>query len=223
VAPTEAIVSSLILYNLSYIYGTVIVILVGSVGFWLLDYPPLSLKLAGSVVGIVAMAGVLLFHRGLHREVVSGLLRRLARWRHSRRLHAAADHMQSWEREMRLISREHPWRFRQVVAVMLLAHAMHIFELWAIWYQLGVRLDLARVFVFAVVDTLVQVVFIFVPGKLGVAEGTTYYVAGLLKLDRTTGLNEKLVGRCVRLVFSIGGALALAVLTLRRPAARDAG
>jgi len=216
VAPTEAVVSSLILNTLAYAFGTAVVILIGSVGLWLLPFAPLQLRLGGTAVALLIIAGLALFYRGLLRGVVSRLLQRIATQRRPR-LQRAAGHMERWETEMRLHAEEHPWRFRQVVLVNLVCHCFPILEMWVTWYLLGVKLDLARCFIFAGVETLAGVVFMVVPGKLGVAEGTTYFTSGLLKLDPNTGLTKQLVGRAVRLVFSIAGALVLAWLTLRRP------
>jgi len=125
--------------------------------------------------------------------------------------------MARWETEIRLGAEERPWRFPQVVAVNLVTQAFPIIELWLTWLLLGVRLDLGRCSIFAGIDTLVNVVFLLVPGKLGIAEGTTYFTSELLRLNPTTGLTKQLVGRSVRLVFSIAGALVLAAITVRKP------
>lgn len=215
VAPTEAVISSLILNNLAFAFGTTMVILVGSVGLWLLPFAPLRLKLAGSLVALLVLAGLGLFYRGLLRGMISRLLRRIAGARRPR-LQRAAEQMERWEREMRLHAEERPWRFRQVVLVNLLCNAFPIVEMWLTWYLLGVKLDLARCFTFAGVETVAGVLFMVVPGKLGVAEGTTYLTSDLLKLNPNTGLTKQLVGRAVRLVFSVAGALALAWITIRR-------
>jgi hypothetical protein len=217
VTSTEAVVSSLILYNMAYAYGTAVVILAGSVGLWLLGFAPLALRAGGSALALAILIGLLLFHRGLLRGTVSRLLRRLAARRGGPRLHRAADHMTRWETEIRLGAEERPWRFPQVVAVNLVTQAFPIIELWVTWLLLGVRLDLARCFIFAGIDTMVNVLFLVVPGKLGIAEGTTYLTSELLRLNPTTGLTKQLVGRSVRLVFSIAGALVLACITVRRP------
>jgi len=126
--------------------------------------------------------------------------------------------MERWEAEMRLHREEHPWRFRQVVLVNLLTQCFPILEMWTNWLLLGVWLDLGSCFTFAGVESLANVVFMLVPGRLGVAEGTTYVAAGLLRLDPKLGLTKQLVARTVRLVFSVAGALVLAWITIRRPA-----
>jgi hypothetical protein len=137
----------------------------------------------------------------------------------------AAAKVAAWEQELADTHRELPWRFAQVLAVNLVAQALPIYELWLTWRLLGVDLDLARCFTFAVVDTVVKLAFIFVPGTIGIAEGSTYLTSGLLALDRGTGLTKQLIGRGVRLVVSVLGALCLAVITVRgrRPTAAADG
>jgi hypothetical protein len=223
VASTEAIVSSLVLANLANFYGTAIVILVGSVGLWMLRAPP-ALCWTSSALPLAALGSLLLLHRALDRGAASALLRRLGERRGSDRLRRAATRVVTWETELKATATELPRRFLQLLLVNLVVQALPLFELWLTWLFLGVRLDLARVLTFAASDTVIKLAFIFVPGSIGVAEGSTYITAGLLALDPATGLVKQLIGRSVRLVFSVAGAITLAVITVRSrtsPSPRD--
>jgi hypothetical protein len=221
VAPTEAIVSSLVLANLANFYGTAIVVLVGSLGLWMLHAPP-ALSWTSSALPLAALIGLLFLQRALTCGFVSALLRRLGERRASDRLRRSATRVATWETELQATARELPCRFLQLLLVNLVVQALPLLELWLTWLFLGVRLDLARCLTFAASDTVIKLVFIFVPGSIGVAEGSTYITARLLALDPATGLVKQLIGRCVRLVFSVAGAIALAVITIAGRRARPA-
>ncbi len=209
ILPLQKIVTSLILYNLAMAYSSMLIILIGSVGLWAIPFAPNFLRLAGTLLTLLMLCVLIVFHRGLLHLSISKLLGRIAlRWKSSR-LEKAKQHMQLWENEIVILNQERRWRFPSLVAVFLLSQAVQIFELWTTWLLLGVRLDLGRSLIFGGIDAMVQIVFMIVPGRLGVAEGTTYFASGALKLDAATGLIKQLIYRTVRLVFAIGGALVL--------------
>lgn len=215
--PSDVVVSGLIIYNVAYTYGLVIIMFAASVSLWLLPGMPNVLRIAGSGVAVAIGLGLLTFHCGLVLGRVSRLVARVGRAAGLKKLVSASGHVERWEAEIRAHRADLPLRFYQLVAVAAATQCIPIVELWATWQLLGVKLSLPQCLIFGGMDTLVKIVFSVVPGLVGVAEGTNYYASGMLSLDPNLGVTRQLIGRCVRLLFASAGALVLAWHTARKP------
>jgi glycosyltransferase 2 family protein len=219
---SQAVVSSLILYNLAYSYALALILMAAATSLWMLPGSHAALRIAGSAFSVTMFMGLLGFHRGLLRARVSGVLRFIATRIALRKFDRGVQAIRSWEAEIAQHAHDLPWRLHQIVAVCLLTQCIPVVELWATWMLLGVRLNLAQCFVFVGTDTLMRIVFSVVPGQVGVQEGSHYLTSGLLSLDPFLGLTRQLIGRCARLVYATAGGLILAWITVRRPNKRTA-
>lgn len=191
----------------------VILFLLSGLGLaWLtIDLPPLWKKLFPIVV--VTMLGLVWFfihhqRKGIF-EFLSRLLTRLGFKRHqSERIQ---DRIAELDERIARFYGQHPWRFILVLLMHFLARVLGAFEIYFIAQFLNIDMGLLGGFYLASLSILVNFVFVFIPGSMGIMEGAYGALCHLMGLAGYVGVAIQLVRR-LRALFWIFVGLLLMLL-----------
>ncbi len=211
-APLGRTLPALIVENLFYTLSTVIVIAAGGVALFLLVQAPGAGWLAtgipiATLALLVAAAHWILWS---DTPIMSAGLSWLARRGLAARVVARAA-ARVRDAETRL-QRDYPREWRRLLIVAALEVSFHVLALVEIALVLGLISDrpvtLMDAFVLEAANRFVNVVFKFVPMRLGVDEAGTAMVADLLAFGTTVGVTMAIVRKSRMLFWTAAGAAA---------------
>jgi hypothetical protein len=171
--------------------------------------------LHGPVVGM--LVAVIVFTLGTAFAAVSGIgliaptLQAVGSVISARRTAALVSRIKPIERVLVSFLHEEPWRVLELLAFEFAGHGLLVAEIWVILRALGIHIAAVDALCFEGGVKFIAVVFAFVPGQIGAAEGTYTLLARGLGLPVAAGLTLALVRR-IRALIVAGLGLAVSVV-----------
>lgn len=111
--------------------------------------------------------------------------------------------------------------FYWVLTLEMIAHLINIFEVYFILYLINVDATIVIAYIVEALSKVVNVVFFFVPGQIGVLEGSNGFLLSILGLGFAAGVTLALVEK-IRTIFWIGYGLIIWIIAFRKKANRKA-
>jgi len=102
-----------------------------------------------------------------------------------------------------------------VLALEMGAHFINIAEVYLILYLINVDVTLMIAYIIEAVGKVVSVIFFFVPGQVGVTEGSSAFLLKILGLGFAAGITLALVEK-VRMIFWIAYGLVIWIITFKK-------
>ena len=211
-APTSgarAAVASLTIHKHADLLAQWIFVAAG-VGVALWRFPmPLAARLAAGA-GVALLGGMLLLLSwALRRGTYSPVLARLSRWKVlARRLERFQRPARDLDDRIREFYLRHPGRFAAATGWCFLGWCGGLVETWVIARLLAPGAGWAAAFAIEALAMALNNMFLFIPGRIGSAEGIRVGVFLLLGLGAGPGAAYSLVRRGRELVWTIPGLAA---------------
>lgn len=210
-------VPALVVDNLLYNLSVVFFILSGAcVMLFTYSLPPL-VYYSLLAIAIIAALGIVAAGLAAKRRIMllTWVLDQMARLRLSpkvilkRRLHIAHIETKVYD-----FYKHHPGVFFGMIACDLLAHAMSVLEVYVTLRMLGYLPNVAQAYIIESLTKVINFVFAFVPGTIGVYEGGTEVVLQALGFAAATGVTLALVRKAGTVFWTSIGLLILTWRTL---------
>lgn len=181
-----------------------------SVALSLYDLPrAVAWGAVGGVALLGAFFGVLTW--ALWKGTFSPILRRLGGFSPLKgRLAPYYGAAQRLDQRIRDFYARHPGRFAAAVAWSILGWCGGLVETWIVLRLLGGQAGFATAFAVETLAMVLNAAFIWMPGRVGTAEGVRVGVFLLLGLPAASGAAYSLVRRAREILWAVPGALVLA-------------
>lgn len=211
-------VPALVVDNLLYNLSVVFFILSGAV-VMLVTYPlPQEVNIVLLIIAAVAAAGILIAAIAAKRRVMllTWIIDRLAQLRLSPKvILKRRHHIYHLESKVYDFYKHHPGAFFAMVACNLLAHAASVTEVYLALKMLGFETQVAQAYIIESLTKVINAVFAFVPGTIGVYEGGTEVILQKgLGFTPAAGLALALVRKAAIVSWTSVGLLVLTWRTL---------
>jgi putative ABC transport system permease protein len=211
-------VPALVVDNLIYNLSVVFFVLSGAV-VMLLRYPlPPGVYLVLMVIAAVAASGILIAAIAAKRRVMllTWLIDRLGELRLSPKvILKKRHHIYHLESKVYDFYKHHPGAFFLMIACNLVAHAASVLEVLLALKMLGFQPQVAQAYIIESLTKVINFVFAFVPGTIGVYEGGTEVILQKgLGFTPAAGLALALVRKAAIVVWTSIGLLVLTWRTL---------
>ena len=211
-------VPALVVDNLLYNLSVVFFVLSGAC-VMLLRYPlPRSVYLALVAIALVAALGILIAIIAAKRRVMllTWVIDRLAQLRLSPKvILKRRQHIYHLESKVYDFYKHHPGVFFLMIACNLLAHASSVLEVYLALKMLGFQPQWAQAYIIESLTKVINFVFAFVPGTIGVYEGGTEVILQKgLGFMPAAGLALALVRKAAIVCWTSIGLLVLTWRTL---------
>jgi putative ABC transport system permease protein len=210
-------VPALVVDNLLYNLSVVFFILSGAC-VMLFAYhlpPPVYYVLVG--IAILAALGILAAILAAKRRImlVTWAMDRLAELRLSPKvILKRRQHIHHIESKVYDFYKHHPGVFFGMIACDLLSHASSVTEVYITLRMLGFAPQLAQAYIIESLTKVINFVFAFVPGTIGVYEGGTEVILRTLGFAAATGVALALVRKAAIVFWTSIGLLVLTWRTL---------
>ncbi len=208
-------VPALVVDNLLYNFSVGVFILSGACVMLVAYDLPRVVSSVLLVIAVSSLLGILAGAFAAHRRVmlVSWIIDRLSRFKHFPKvLTAKRDQIYSLESKVYDFYTHRPGTFFGMIVINLLAHAASVGEVYITLRMLGYGASVQASYVIESLTKVINFVFGFVPGTIGVYEGGTEVVLQALGFAAATGVTLALV-RKAGIVFWTG--IGLIILTWR--------
>ena len=211
-------VPALVVDNLIYNLSVVFFVLSGAV-VMLLRYPlPPGVYLVLLVIAAVAASGILIAAIAAKRRVMllTWIIDRLGELRLSPKvILKRRHHIYHLEQKVYDFYKHHPGAFFLMILCNLLAHAASVAEVYLTLKMLGFQPQVAQAYIIESLTKVINFVFAFVPGTIGVYEGGTEVILQKgLGFTPAAGLALALVRKAAIVVWTSIGLLVLTWRTL---------
>jgi putative ABC transport system permease protein len=211
-------VPALVVDNLIYNLSVVFFVLSGAV-VMLLRYPlPPGVYLVLLVIAAVAASGILIAAIAAKRRVMllTWIIDRLGELRLSPKvILKRRHHIYHLEQKVYDFYKHHPGAFFLMILCNLLAHAASVAEVYLTLRMLGFQPQVAQAYIIESLTKVINFVFAFVPGTIGVYEGGTEVILQKgLGFTPAAGLALALVRKAAIVVWTSIGLLVLTWRTL---------
>jgi len=210
-------VPALVVDNLLYNLSVVFFILSGAcVMLFSYQLPPVVYYVLIGIAAIAALglvAAVLAAKRRI--MLLSWVLDQLAQLRLSPKVLLKRRHHISYlESKVYDFYKNHPAAFFGMIGCNLLAHASSVVEVYVTLRMLGLRPGVAQAYIIESLTKVINFVFAFVPGTIGVYEGGTEVILQALGFAAATGVTLALVRKAGIVFWTTIGLLVLTWRTL---------
>jgi putative ABC transport system permease protein len=211
-------VPALVVDNLLYNLSVVFFILSGAV-VMLVRYPlPREVNLVLLGIAVIAASGILIAAIAAKRRVMllTWIIDRLAQLRLSPKvILKRRHHIYHLEQKVYDFYKHHPGVFFVMIACNLLAHAASVTEVYLALQMLGFETQVAQAYIIESLTKVINAVFAFVPGTIGVYEGGTEVILQKgLGFTPAAGLALALVRKAAIVTWTSAGLLVLTWRTL---------
>lgn len=211
-------VPALVVDNLLYNLSVVFFILSGAV-VMLVKYPLApQVNMVLLIIAAVAASGIVVAAIAAKRRVMllTWITDRLAQLRLSPKvILRKRHHIYHLESKVYDFYKHHPTAFFVMVACNLLAHAASVFEVYLALKMLGFQTGVAQSYIIESLTKVINAVFAFVPGTIGVYEGGTEIILQKgLGFTPAAGLALALVRKAAIVSWTSIGLLVLTWRTL---------
>ncbi len=210
-------VPALVVDNLLYNLSVVFFILSGAcVMLFTYNLPPL-VYYALVAIAVIAALGIAAAGLAAKRRimVLTWVLDQMARLRLSPRvILKRRQHIYHLESKVYDFYKHHPGVFFGMIACNLLAHVSSVAEVYVTLRMLGYQPSLAAAYIIESLTKVINFLFAFVPGTIGVYEGGTEVVLQTLGFAAATGVALALVRKAGTIFWTAIGLLILTWRTL---------
>ncbi len=211
-------VPALVVDNLLYNLSVVFFILSGAV-VMLVRYPlPREVNLVLLGIAAIAASGILIAAIAAKRRVMllTWVIDRLAQLRLSPKvILKRRHHIYHLEQKVYDFYKHHPGAFFLMIACNLLAHVASVTEVYLALQMLGFETQVAQAYIIESLTKVINAVFAFVPGTIGVYEGGTEVILQKgLGFTPAAGLALALVRKAAIVTWTSAGLLVLTWRTL---------
>ena len=211
-------VPALVVDNLLYNLSVVFFILSGAV-VMLIKYPlPPQVNLVLLLIAAVAASGILIAAIAAKRRVMllTWIIDRLAQLRLSPKvILKRRHHIYHLESKVYDFYKHHPGAFFLMILCNLLAHVSSVAEVFLALQMLGFETQVAQAYIIESLTKVINAVFAFVPGTIGVYEGGTEVILQKgLGFTPAAGLALALVRKAAIVTWTSAGLLVLTWRTL---------
>jgi hypothetical protein len=194
--------SSIIIENLSYTIGVIFVVITGLALFIANFSARSSVKWMGAVMSIGMLIALIGGRYIITRRVLafSMLGRWLARKTDLPWFASQAESIEATETRIHDFYKRRGSTFYLVLLLDLGANLVNIFEVYLILYFIGVNVTVMLSYIIEVMMKVVNILFFFVPGQIGVLEGGNAIVFKALGLAASAGVTLSLIEK-IRTLF----------------------
>ena len=211
-------VPALVVDNLIYNLSVVFFILTGAV-VMLLRYPlPPQVYIVLLAIALIAALGILIAAVAAKRRVMllTWIVDRTAQLRLSPKvILKRRDHIYHIETKVYDFYKHHPGSFFLMIVCNLLAHAASVVEVYLALRMLGFETQWSQAYIIESLTKVINFVFAFVPGTIGVYEGGTEVILQKgLGFTPAAGLALALVRKAAIVAWTSAGLLVLTWRTL---------
>jgi putative ABC transport system permease protein len=211
-------VPALVVDNLLYNLSVVFFILSGAV-VMLIRYPlPPQVNLVLLAIAAIAASGILIAAIAAKRRVMllTWIIDRLAQLRLSPKvILKRRHHIYHLEQKVYDFYKHHPGAFFLMIACNLLAHVSSVAEVFLALKMLGFETQVSQAYIIESLTKVINAVFAFVPGTIGVYEGGTEVILQKgLGFTPAAGLALALVRKAAIVTWTSAGLLVLTWRTL---------
>jgi len=210
-------VPALVVDNLLYNLSVVFFILSGAcVMLFTYSLPPL-VHYSLVAIAVVAALGIAAAGLAAKRRImlVTWALDQMARLRLSPRvILKRRQHIYHIESKVYDFYKHHPGVFFGMIACDLLGHVSSVLEVYVTLNMLGYRPSIAQAYIIESLTKVINFLFAFVPGTIGVYETGTYVVLQTLGFAKATGVALALVRKAGTVFWTSIGLLILTWRTL---------
>jgi putative ABC transport system permease protein len=210
-------VPALVVDNLIYNLSVVFFILSGAcVMLFTYHLPPLVSDTL-IAIAVIAALGIVAAALAASRRIMllTWIIDLMARLRLSPKvILKRRQHIYHIESKVYDFYKHHPGTFFAMVACNLLAHVSSVVEVYVTLRMLGFTPHLAQAYIIESLTKVINFVFAFVPGTIGVYEGGTEVVLQALGFVAATGVALALVRKAGTIVWTSVGLLILTWRTL---------
>jgi putative ABC transport system permease protein len=210
-------VPALVVDNLIYNLSVVFFILSGAcVMLFTYNLPPLvhyTLIAIAATAALGIVAAALAAKRRI--MLITGLVDQMARLRLSPKVVLKRrQHINHIESKVYDFYKHHPGAFFAMIVCNLLAHALSVAEVYITLRMLGFSSNVPQAYIIESLTKVINFVFAFVPGTIGVYEGSTEVVLQALGFAAATGVTLALVRKAGTIFWTSIGLLILTWRTL---------
>lgn len=210
--------SSLINENISFMLAGNFVIVSGLFLFIANFTMGASVKLMGAVIAAGMIAAILIgkYIISRRKNVLTSALSALSRRTNNHWLKAREAGIAETENKVYEFYHDRGSVFFLVFLLELAAHFVNIFEIYLILYYIGADVTAVIAYITEAVAKVMNVLFFFVPGQIGVGEGGNAFLLQILGLGAAAGVALALVEKIRMLISAAYGFLILTVAFRRR-------
>ncbi|MCW5967973.1 MAG: flippase-like domain-containing protein [Blastocatellales bacterium] len=215
-------VKSLAVETLTYTLSSCLLVFAGMaalVGWFALgdELRAASIAAALSMLIIVAVSAAVIARRWEVLSWIGELARRLLHMAgFSRRWKRQVAHLRTLEHHVFNFYRGHPADLAYVSACHMAFHLLGTVETWATLVFLGYEPTLLAAFTLEATNRAVNMIFSFVPGRVGVDEAGTGLLTEVLGLGAASGIVLAIVRKARILVWTAAGVAVYGYITARR-------
>lgn len=206
--------SSVIVENLTYTLGAVLVTISGLALLLATVTLNNNLRLAAIVISLFVLAVVAMIWRGIARRnfVLVRSMRRLERLTGRRWFADKAESVERMEENIYNFYNHRERTFLFVLSIELAAHFINIFEIYLILRFMGVEATFLAAFIIEAAMKMINFAFFFVPGQVGVFEGGNALLLRAMGFAASTGIALALIEKIRTLAWTAYGLVALTFL-----------
>lgn len=196
--------SSIIIENLTYTLGVVFVVISGLV-LLIANYATkssvriMSFVLSLCMLLVIFGVALVIFRQ---KMIFSILARRIGRSTNIAWFQNKAVSIEAMESNIHGFYKRAGRTFFAVLLLDLCANLVNIFEVYLILYYIGVNATLFLAYVIEAMMKIVNILFFFVPGQMGVLEGSNAILFKMLGLGLAAGVSLSLVEKIRSLVWA---------------------
>ncbi len=210
-------VPALVVDNLIYNLSVVFFVLSGAcVMLFTYNLPPL-VHYTLIAIAVSAALGIVAAALAAKRRIMlaTGLVDQMARLRLSPKvILKRRQHINNIESKVYDFYKHHPGAFLGMIVCNLLAHVLSVAEVYITLRMLGFASNVAQAYIIESLTKVINFVFAFVPGTIGVYEGGTEVVLQTLGFAAATGVTLALVRKAGTIFWTSIGLLILTWRTL---------
>jgi putative ABC transport system permease protein len=210
-------VPALVVDNLLYNLSVVFFVLSGAVVMLLSYRLPTEVYTALVIIAFIAAIGILIAALAARRRIMllTWVIDRLAELRLSPKvILKRRHHIHHLESKVYDFYQHHPGAFFGMIACNLAAHAASVTEVYLTLKMLGYQPLVSQSYIIESLTKVINFVFAFVPGTIGVYEGGTEVVLQTLGFAAATGVALALVRKAAIVCWTSLGLLVLTWRTL---------
>ena len=202
--------SSIIIENLTYTIGVIFVVISGLALFMANFSTKSSVRWMGMIMSVSMLVVLIAGQYLISRRVLA--FSKMAKWLARRTdinwFRSQAESIEATETRIHDFYKRRGKTFYIVLALDLAANLVNIFEVYLILYFIGVNVTLMISYIIEVMMKVVNILFFFVPGQIGVLEGGNAIVFKALGLAASAGVTLSLIEK-IRTIFWGGYGLVI--------------
>lgn len=207
--------SSVVIDRTMYMLAVLLLLFTAMVTAWINLPMPQTWKVAFPIFTAVLFLVFVIFVRAQNKGLfgmVAKLLHKLGVQRKG--IEDLKHKIEEIDHDVGRFYRKHKAHFFEIMILQYIGRALGIFEIYLIVQLMGYNVTLEHCLYLASLTILINMVFVFIPGSMGVMEGGYGALFHLLKLNSAYGIAIQLVRR-VRAYFWIG--IGLLIILFYKP------